>query len=183
MSRIGIQPIKIKEGVNVEISSDKVKISGPKGDLEENILKGLDVREDNGHIVVSRKDELQQTKSNHGTMRSLIRNMIDGVAEGYKKELELVGMGYRAEMQGSDLVMYLGWTHPVKISPPEDINIEVRDQVFVDISGADKQKVGLWAAKIRKIRKPEPYKGKGIKYVDEIIRRKTSKAVKEQENG
>lgn len=180
MSRIGVQPVKIEDGAKVEVRDGMVIVTGSKGTLEENVLENIEVNVKESEVLVSRNSETKQAKSNHGTMRSLIDNMIKGVIEGYKKELELVGMGYRAEVQGKDLVMYLGWTHPVKISFPEDISVEVRDQVFVDISGADKQKVGLWAAKIRKIRKPEPYKGKGIKYIDEVIRRKTSKTVKEE---
>ncbi|MFH1547187.1 MAG: 50S ribosomal protein L6 [bacterium] len=182
MSRIGIQPIKIEEGVTVEVADDTVKVKGPLGELEKSLPRKIEVKVTGGEVIVERKGETKQDKSNHGTIRSIISNMINGVKEGYKKELELVGMGYRAEMQGRDLVMYIGWNHPVKVSPPEDITIEVKDQSFVEISGADKQKVGLWAANIRKIRKPEPYKGKGIKYVEEIVRRKTSKSVKEESN-
>jgi large subunit ribosomal protein L6 len=107
--------------------------------------------------------------------------MMEGVTKGYKKELELVGMGYRAEMQGQTLVMALGWNHPVKIEPPEGITFAVPDQTTIEVSGTDKSQVGLWAAKIREVRKPEPYKGKGIRYKDEVVRRKTSKAVKEEE--
>jgi large subunit ribosomal protein L6 len=182
MSRIGIKPIKIEEGVTVEVIDGTVKVKGLKGELERKLPKRIEVSVKDNEIVVERKGESKQDKSNHGTIRSLIANMIKGVAHGYKKELELIGMGYRAEMQGRDLVMHLGWTHPVKVTPPEDITFEVRDQVFVDVSGHDNQKVGLWAANVRKIRKPEPYKGKGIRYIDEFVRRKTSKTVKEEGN-
>jgi len=182
MSRIGIKPIKIEEGISVETEGHTVKVKGPEGELKKIFPKGIKITVEDNEVVVEREKDTKQAKSNHGTTRSIIANMVEGVKKGFKKELELVGMGYRAEVRGRELVMYLGWNHPVKITSPEGVNFEVRDQVYVDVSGADKQKVGLWAANIRKIKKPEPYKGKGIKYVDEVIRRKTSKSVKEEEN-
>lgn len=180
MSRIGIKPIKIEDGVTVEVTDHAVKVNGALGELTCEYPRKIKVRVRDGEVVVERMGETKQDRSNHGTIRALIANMIKGVKDGYKQELELVGMGYRAEMQGRDLVLYIGWNHPVRITPPEGITFAVKDQVFVEVFGPDKQKVGLLAANIRKIRKPEPYKGKGIKYVGEVIRRKTSKSVKEE---
>lgn len=181
MSRIGIQPIKIEEGVTVEISDKEVKVKGPLGELSISIPNTLKIKEENGEIIVERRKSTKQAKSDHGTIRSIIANMIEGVKNGFKKELELVGMGYRVEMKGPSLVMFLGWNHPVEYDPPEGVTFEVTDGVKIIVSGFDKQLVGLTAAKIRSIRKPEPYKGKGIRYVDEVVRRKTSKTVKEAE--
>ncbi|MBN2100875.1 50S ribosomal protein L6 [Candidatus Dojkabacteria bacterium] len=180
MSRIGIKPIKIEDGVEVKVSTHEVDVKGPLGELKLRTPSTVSVKAENDEVIVETKRGGKQAGSDHGTIRMLISNMIYGVKNGYKKELELVGMGYRANMEGDTLVMHLGWTHPIKVEPPEGIKFAVKDTVFVEVSGIDKQLVGLWAAKIRSIRKPEPYKGKGIKYVDEIIRRKTSKTVKEE---
>lgn len=173
-------PIKIEDGVSVEITEGKVLVKGPLGELVLVIPKTVKVEEKDGEINVVAVKKTKQARSDHGTIRVLIVNMIKGVKDGFKKELELVGMGYRVSMEGDTLVMSLGWNHPVKIPSPEGIKFGVRDNVFVEITGIDKQQVGLWAAKIRSIKKPEPYKGKGIRYVGEEVRRKTSKTVKEE---
>jgi len=180
MSRIGRLPVKIEEGVSVEVRDNKILVKGTLGELELVIPATVKVEVTDSEVIVNAVQEKKQAKSDHGTIRVLVTNMIKGVKEGFKKELELVGMGYRASMEGETLVMSLGWNHPVKVSSPDGIKFDVRDNVFIDISGIDKQNVGLWAAKIRSIRKPEPYKGKGIRYVGEEVRRKTSKTVKEE---
>jgi large subunit ribosomal protein L6 len=179
MSRIGIKPIPKIEGVTVALKEREIVVTGPQGELTRILPDTVDVKIGD-EIVVERKGDSKQARSDHGTIRALIANMMEGVKNGYKKELELVGMGYRAAMEGETLVLTVGWTHPVKIQPPEGITFSVNDNVFVDVSGPDKQLVGLWAAKVRSVRKPEPYKGKGIRYKDEVVRRKTSKTVKEE---
>ncbi len=175
MSKIGEMPIKIENGVKAEITDKQVKVSGPKGELTLAIPSDVVVKEENGELIVTRKNDTKQAKSNHGTIRSVIAWMIKGVVEGYKKELEMVGMGYRATMEGKTLVLSIGLNHPVKIEPGDGIEFSVRDDVIIGVSGIDKQKVGIWAAKLRRLKKPEPYKGKGIKYIDEVVRRKESK--------
>jgi large subunit ribosomal protein L6 len=181
MSRIGTQPVTIKENVKIEVKDGEAVVSGPLGELRRRIPDTVTVKITDSEVIVERKKENKQARSDHGTTRALIANMVEGVTEGFKKELELVGMGYRAEIQGTTLVMALGWNHPVKVEPPEGITFTAPDQSSIEVSGMDKEKVGLWAAKIRGIRKPEPYKGKGIRYKDEVVRRKTSKSVKEDE--
>lgn len=180
MSRVGTKPITIEDGVKVEIQKSTAKVTGPLGELSIKIPVTLKVSVDEKEVLVERVNESKQARSDHGTIRSIIANMIQGVKEGFKKELELVGMGYRAQMEGKALSMSLGWNHPVKVEPPEGLTFAVRDNVFIEISGIDKELVGLWAARIRSIRKPEPYKGKGIRYVGEVVRRKTSKTIKEE---
>ncbi len=183
MSRIGTQPIQIPEGVTVNINDGgdfgyiDVEVTGPKGTLSESLRRGVTVEIKENEVVLTRANESKQIKSNHGLYRSLIQNMITGVTEGYSKELEIVGIGYRAEMQGSKVVFSLGYSHKIELEPPEGITVTVDEQTKVKVEGADKQKVGEIAAKIRAFRKPEPYKGKGIKYADEIIKRKSAKTV------
>jgi large subunit ribosomal protein L6 len=181
MSRIGKKPVKIKEGVEVSLSKDKVVFKGSQGEVEYDIPNTVEVSKEDDQLIVKRVRNGKQAKADHGTVRALLANMIEGVKDGYTKKLELVGMGYRASLEGKTLVMTLGWNHPVKVEPPEGIKFEVEGDNKVSVIGIDKQKVGLWAAKIRSIRKPEPYKGKGIRYEDEVVRRKTSKTVKEEE--
>jgi len=181
MSRIGRSPITIPAGVTVEISKggdfahQLVTVTGPKGTLSESIRPGISAEVNGTEIIVSRKDDQKQTRSNHGLYRSLIANMVKGVAEGFTKELQIVGIGYRAELQGEKLVMSLGFAHKVEFVPPQGIVIEVKDQTEVKVSGIDKQMVGEVAAKLRSYRSPEPYKGKGVRYKDEIVRRKSVK--------
>lgn len=176
MSKVGMNPIKIEDGVEVSINGREVTAKGPKGELKVELPFRLAVEQKDGELVVTRKNDEKETKSLHGTFRSLIANAIKGVKEGYVKNLELVGVGYRARMEGDTLVMNLGLTHDVRVDAPEGIKMEVPDETKIVVSGIDNQKVGEFAAKIREIRKPEPYKGKGIRYEGEYVRRKSAKA-------
>ena len=176
MSKIGEQDITIQEGVKVEKDGSVLTVVGTLGEMVINIPDNIDVIIKDDIVSVSPKDQTKQARSNHGTYRMLIHNAIHGVKEGYTKTLELVGVGYRARLEGDKLVMSLGWNHPVEVQPVDGIQIEVPEETKVVIKGHDKQKVGLFAAKIRQIRKPEPYKGKGIRYEGEYVRRKSSKS-------
>jgi large subunit ribosomal protein L6 len=165
--------------VDVKINGSHIKIKGPKGELEFTFSPSINLSLKDGEITVTRPSDVREMRSLHGTTRSLIQNMIIGVTDGFQKELQLVGVGYRAKMEGKNLVLNVGYSHSVEIEPPQGIDFEVGDraqQIF--ITGIDKQKVGQVAADIRKVRKPEPYKGKGIRYKDERIRRKAGKAGK-----
>lgn len=175
MSKIGESPIKIEDGVKVEISKSEIKFIGKAGQNSLALPSTVTVKEENGELIVSRKNDEKQSKSDHGTIRSILAWMVKGVNQPYVKELEMVGMGYRAAMEGNVLVLSIGLNHPVKVTPPEGITFATREDVIISVSGIDKQKVGVWAAKIRSLKKPEPYKGKGIKYIDEVVRRKESK--------
>lgn len=177
MSKIGNQPVLIPDGVVVGILDSEVNVSGPKGELTFKFRPEVKVAIDGSMIKVSRKNETKFAKALHGLTRSIIANMVTGVIEGHEKTLELVGVGYRATKQGEDLVLNVGYSHPVVIEKVAGIQIETKENKIV-ISGADKVKVGETAAKIRRVRPPEPYKGKGIKYLGEIIRRKPGKALK-----
>jgi len=179
MSRIGKTPIEIKSGVEVAVTKDSVEIKGPKGTLTQSIPEGIEVQKEDETIIVTRDNDLRETKALHGLVRSLVNNMVLGVTEGYQKQLELVGVGYRAQSKGSNaLELQLGFSHPVKYSAPEGITLEVPSQTEINISGIDKQVVGQVAADIRALKKPEPYKGKGIRYVGEHIIRKAGKTAK-----
>lgn len=178
MSRIGRQPIAVPAGVEVKIDGSTVTVKGPKGTLTRTVHSNMQVAMENGEIVVTRPDDSNLNKSLHGLTRTLVYNMVVGVTEGYKKELEVNGVGYRVAKQGKDLVMNLGFSHQVTMSETEDITIDVPAPNKIIISGPDKQKVGQFAAEVREKRPPEPYKGKGIKYADEHIRRKEGKAGK-----
>lgn len=178
MSRIGKMPIAIPAGVDVTIEGNLVTVKGPKGTLSRNIHPNITVEKDGNEIKVSRPNDDKQNRSLHGLSRTLIANMIQGVNESFKKELEVNGVGYRVELKGKDLVLKVGYSHDVIITPPEGITVEVPAPNKIVISGADKQKVGQFAANVREKRPPEPYKGKGIKYADEHIRRKEGKAGK-----
>ena len=175
MSRIGRQPINIPAGVEVTIADNSVAVKGPKGELSEKILKGLEVTKTENQVTVNQKTINPDTQKQFGLQRTLIDNMIVGVSEGFKKELEINGVGFRAQMKGNVLEMSLGFSHPVEFTAPDGVEIAV-NQNLITITGYDKQKVGATAANIRMLKKPEPYKGKGIKYVDEHIRRKAGKA-------
>lgn len=175
MSKIGKQPVEIPQGVTVEVAERTIKITGPKGTLEKTFPRKIEVGVNNGKIQVSRKGDTKVAMSLHGTYRALINNMVKGVTEGFKRELELVGTGFRAEVAGDTLSLMVGYSHPVKIRAPEGITFKV-EKTIVTVEGIDKEVVGQVAANIRAVRKPEPYKGKGIKYVEEIIRRKPGKA-------
>ena len=176
MSRIGRMPIAVPAGVTVEIAeNNKVTVKGPKGTLERVLPAEMDIKMEGSEIVVSRPNDLKKMKSLHGLTRTLIHNMVIGVTEGYEKKLEINGVGYRAQKQGKKLVLSLGYSHPVEMEAPAGITIEVPAPNKIVVSGADKEVVGAVAADIRKWRKPEPYKGKGVKYVGEYIRRKEGK--------
>ena len=174
MSRIGKKPIEIPEGVDVEVSDGKVVIKGSKGGLSQRIRPEIGIEIKEGKIYVSPKIATKQTKAFWGLTRALLANMLKGVTQGYEKKLELQGIGYRATLEGKDLVLQIGFTHPVKIEAPEAIEFKVEKNI-ITILGIDKQSVGQIAAKIRKTRPPEPYKGKGIRYVGEKVRRKVGK--------
>jgi large subunit ribosomal protein L6 len=171
--------VEVPSGVDVKIDGPQVRIKGPKGELEFTFSPDIDLSYQDGEISVTRPSDSREMRSLHGTTRALIQNMVTGVTDGFQKELQLVGVGYRANMQGKNLVLNVGYSHPVEIEPPPGITFEVgeRSQQIL-ISGIDKQKVGQVAADIRKVRPPEPYKGKGIRYKDEYIRRKAGKAGK-----
>ena len=179
MSRIGRAPIAVPAGVTVTIGSDNlVTVKGPKGTLEQKMHANMQIAQDGDVITVTRPNEEKENKSLHGLTRTLIANMVEGVTNGYKKELEVNGVGYRAQKQGKNLVLNLGYSHQVIMPEVDGITIEVPSNNSIIISGPDKQKVGQFAAEVREKRPPEPYKGKGIKYVDEHIRRKEGKAAK-----
>lgn len=177
MSKIGKQPVIIPGGVVVSARDSQVNISGPKGNLSFKFQPQIKVNVVEGKVKVTRRNDTKFGKSLHGLTRSIIANMIKGVTEGHQKVLELVGVGYRAAKQGENLILNIGFSHPVIVEPLPQIQIDVKENKII-ISGADKAKVGEMAAQIRRIRPPEPYKGKGIKYVDEKIRRKLGKTVK-----
>lgn len=178
MSRIGRKPINIPAGVTVTVDNSVVTVKGPKGTLTQKVHPNITVDVNGEVIEVKRPDDNKLNRSLHGLTRSLIANMVIGVTEGFKKELDVNGVGYRVQKQGKDLVMNLGYSHQVVMSDTDDITIEVPNPNKIIILGADKQKVGQFAAEVREKRPPEPYKGKGIKYVDEVIRRKEGKAGK-----
>ncbi|MDD3480809.1 MAG: 50S ribosomal protein L6 [Patescibacteria group bacterium] len=175
MSRVGNKPIEIKEGVTVTVNGQDVIVKGPRGELSLTLRKGITAKADDGKIVLKTANETVELAKLHGLSRTLISNMVEGVSDGFLKRLEFNGVGYRANVEGSDLILNLGYSHPIKYTPREGIEIKVEKNV-ITISGIDKQLVGQTAAEIREFRKPEPYKGKGIKYEDEHIRRKAGKA-------
>ena len=178
MSRIGRMPIAVPAGVDVKIDGSTVTVKGPKGTLTRTVSSNITVALDNGVITVTRPNDLKENRALHGLTRTLIANMVQGVNEGFKKELEINGIGYRASKQGKNLVLNIGYSHDVIMSEEDGITVEVPAPNKIIISGPDKQKVGQFAAEVRGKRPPEPYKGKGIKYVDEVIRRKEGKAGK-----
>ena len=179
MSRIGRLTIDIPAGVEVKIEEgNKVTVKGPKGTLEKCLPVEMTIKQEDNQVVVTRPNDLKKMKSLHGLTRSLIANMITGVSEGYEKKLEINGVGYRAQKQGKKLILSLGYSHPVEMEDPEGLESVLDGQNKITIKGIDKQKVGQYAAEIREKRKPEPYKGKGIKYADEVIRRKVGKTGK-----
>ncbi|MGC2940527.1 MULTISPECIES: 50S ribosomal protein L6 [unclassified Brevibacterium] len=178
MSRIGKNPISVPSGVEVKVDGQAVAVKGPKGELSVTIPEPIAVAFDDGVITVARPDEERESRSLHGLSRTLVNNMIVGVTEGYSKALEIVGTGYRVLAKGSNLEFALGYSHPIVVEPPEGISFSVDGQTKVAVHGIDKQLVGETAANIRKLRKPEPYKGKGVRYAGEIVRRKVGKAGK-----
>lgn len=178
MSRIGKQPICVPAGVDVTIEGTKVTVKGPKGELTRTLPEIMIIKREGDEILVERPDDSRDAKAFHGLTRTLIANMIEGAANGFSKKLQLVGVGYRAALKGKDLEMQLGFSHPVLVEAPENITFEVPSQTEIIVSGPSKEQVGQVAANIRKWRKPEPYKGKGIRYEDERVRRKLGKAAK-----
>ena len=175
MSRIGRLPITVPAGVDVTIDGNNVTVKGAKGTLTGTFNSNMTITLDGGAVSVTRPDDKKENRALHGLTRTLIANMIEGVSNGFKKELEIVGIGYRCALQGKDLVLNVGYSHQVVMTPPEGVTVEVPAPNKIIVNGYDKQKVGQFAAEVRGVRPPEPYKGKGIKYVDEVIRRKVGK--------
>ena len=173
MSRIGYRKIEVPTGVTVELNDNIVKVTGPKGSLSQVMLKGISMKQEGNEITLDRVDAA--AKAMHGTMNALLQNMITGVTKGYEKGLEIVGVGYRFNVQGRKLVINAGYSHPVELQIPEGLTVEAPSNTEITIKGIDKVLVGEFAANVRKVRKPEPYKGKGIRYKDEHIRRKEGK--------
>ena len=179
MSRVGKMPIAIPAGVTVNIAeNNQVTVNGPKGELTRVLPQEMTIKIEDGHVVIERPNDLKKIKAYHGLTRALINNMVIGVTEGFKKTLVITGVGYRASMQGTKLNLALGYSHPVEVETPEGLTIEVPEQTKIVVSGISKEKVGQCAAEIRSLRAPEPYKGKGIRYEDEYIRRKVGKTGK-----
>ena len=179
MSRIGRMPIAVPAGVTVDIAeNNKVTVKGPKGTLVKELPVEMEIKQEGDTIVVTRPNDLKKMKSLHGLTRTLIANMVKGVTDGFEKVLEINGVGYRVQKQGKKLVFSLGFSHPVEVEDPEGLTSEVEGQNKITIKGIDKEKVGQFAANLRELRSPEPYKGKGIKYADEVIRRKVGKTGK-----
>ncbi len=176
MSRIGKAPISIPTGVEVKVDGDTVEVKGPKGSLSQTINDTITVAVDDGTLTVDRVNDERENRALHGLTRALLFNMVVGVTEGYSKELTAVGVGYRAALKGKDLELQVGFSHPVSIEAPDGITFEVPEPTKIIVIGIDKQKVGQIAANIRAVRPPEPYKGKGIRYKDEYVRRKAGKA-------
>lgn len=178
MSRIGKKPVQIPAGVEVAVNGSHVTVKGPKGQLELDIYEKLSIEIADGVLTVVRPDDERETRARHGLTRALIANMVEGVSEGFTKSLELAGVGYRVQLKGTSLDLSLGYSHPVVYEAPEGITFEVPDNTHINVKGINKQQVGQVAAEIRSKRPPEPYKGKGIHYVGEHIRRKLGKAAK-----
>ena len=179
MSRIGRLPVEIPAGVEITVAENNVvTVKGTKGTLTESLPVEMDIKVENNQVVVTRPNDLKKMKSLHGLTRTLVANMVTGVTKGYEKVLEINGVGYRAQKQGKKLILSLGYSHPVEMEDPEGLESVLDGQNKITIKGIDKQKVGQYAAEIREKRKPEPYKGKGIKYADEVIRRKVGKTGK-----
>lgn len=176
MSRVGLNPIDVPDGVEVRVEGQHVTVTGPKGTLERQVHDRVSVTVEDGVARVARNDESREARALHGLTRALLANMVVGVSEGYRRELDIVGVGYRAALRGTGIDMQLGFSHPVAVEPPEGITFEVPEPTKIVVSGIDKEKVGQVAADIRKIRPPEPYKGKGIRYNGEHVRRKAGKA-------
>jgi large subunit ribosomal protein L6 len=178
MSRIGKLPIAIAKGVQVDVAGSTVKVKGPKGELTRDFPEGVAFTLDDGRVIVTRRDDEKQTRALHGLSRSLLANMVTGVSDGFTRTLELQGVGYRVAQAGQKITLNVGYSHPVEIDPPEGIQLEVDGNTRLHVRGIDKELVGQVAANIRKVRKPEPYKGKGIRYLGERVRRKAGKAGK-----
>jgi len=176
MSRVGLKPIPLPDGVSVKQDGDNLFFSGPKGELSSPVPPGISLVEEDGGVRFERADNAKQTRAYHGLARALAANAVHGVVEGFQRELHIEGIGYRAKLEGKSLVLQLGFSHPVDFPVPEGIEIAVDDQTKISIKGIDKQLVGETAARIRRIRPPEPYKGKGVRYSDEIVKKKVGKS-------
>ena len=175
MSRIGRAPIPIPDGVSVDITGQRVVVTGPRGELRHTVVEPIRIAEQDGTLVVTRPTDRGPHRALHGLSRSLVANMVHGVKDGFERQLEIVGVGYRAQLRGQSLELAVGFSHPVTIEPPEGISFEVPAPTQVTVRGIDKQAVGEIAAQIRAVRPPEPYKGKGIRYAGEVVRRKVGK--------
>lgn len=178
MSRIGKRPIPIPPKVSITIDGQKVTVKGPKGELSRVLPTGVDVTQENDMLLVKRQNESRLARERHGLCRTLVANMVEGVSQGFQRKLEIQGVGYRAQVQGRNLTLNVGYSNPVQIAPPEGIQFAVENNTNVLVSGIDKEIVGNVAAQVRGVRPPEPYKGKGIRYAGEMIRRKAGKAGK-----
>ena len=176
MSRIGKKPIVIPKGVDVSVGGGQVSVKGPKGQLTEPVPGDMKISVEDGEIKIARPDERKPTRALHGLVRALVANMVQGVTTEFSKELDIQGVGYRAEAPGKKLVLSVGYSHPVEMPVPQGLTVSVENNTSVKISGADRQQVGQFAANVRSVRPPEPYKGKGIRYRDEHVRRKVGKA-------
>jgi len=176
MSRIGRLPLELPKGVTLDVKDGEVSVKGPKGSLTHFIVDHVDVAVDDGNVVVTRNSDIKQARANHGLMRSVIGNMVHGVEKGFSKQLEVIGIGYRADVRGKQLVLNLGYSHPINFDIPEGIDISVDKSNKITVSGVDKQQVGQVAAVIRDFRKPDHYKGKGVRYVGEYILLKAGKS-------
>jgi large subunit ribosomal protein L6 len=175
LSRIGKLPVKIPQGVEVKLNNNVITVKGPKGTISRELHKSMSVKQQDSEIIVERPNDIKENRALHGLTRSLIFNMVNGVVNGYEKKLSLEGVGYKAAMQGKKLVLTVGYSHPVEIDPPSGIEFEVPAPNKIVVKGIDKELVGLIAANIRMVREPEPYKGKGIRYENEVVRRKVGK--------
>lgn len=178
MSRIGNKPLDLPDGVDIEVKGSAVKVKGSKGELNRMFHERIGFDIDDGVVTVTRPDDTRESRALHGLSRKLLANMVHGVSDGFSKELEIQGVGYRASLKGRDLELLVGYSHPVMVEAPEGITFEVPEQTRVIVSGIDKELVGQVAADVRKVRPPEPYKGKGIRYAGEYVRRKAGKAGK-----
>lgn len=176
MSRIGNAPVPLPDGVSVEVTGPRVTVTGPKGSLVRTFSDRISVAVKDGRLLVSRRDDEGETRALHGLTRALLANMVAGVSAGFARELQMVGTGYRAALQAGSLELLVGFSHPVRVPAPEGVTFEVPDPARIIVRGIDREQVGQVAAEIRRIRPPEPYKGKGIRYVDEKVRRKAGKA-------
>ena len=178
MSRVGSKPVDLPEGVDVKVDGHTVTVKGSKGELNRLFHERMGFDVDEGVVTVTRPDDTRESRALHGLSRALLSNMVVGVSDGFRKELEIQGVGYRASLKGKDIELLVGFSHPVVVEAPEGITFEVPEQTRIVVSGIDKEQVGQVAANIRKVRPPEPYKGKGIRYVGEYVRRKAGKAGK-----